>query len=1633
MSFLSKMLISAPINIPLTVGVGMPIGPVPSGLGFALYTPLAGEGSDRVPVMVVSADGAAYRLLGDTNGTWRNASDGMPVSQTIQQQLTTNWSASIAELNALLPPLFNPYQSFNPVPTAISTVTGTTPDPLVKTIRYVDPLILDLDGNGLQITALSKGILFDANGDTIKTATAWAGAGDGMLVWDKNANGNIDSGQELFGDETIFTNGPNAGKKAANGFAALADLDQGSLVNGVLVGANDGVFDAKDAQYANLRIWRDLNQDGVSQANELQTLQATGVQSITLASTTINANYGDAILAQTGSFTRIDSAGNTSTGQAGSFILAQNNFVRSFIPITVSTDAQALPNIQGSGWVRDLQEAATQSPQLVAAFNAVKDAPTRAGYNSAMASLLRAWGNDSACGSASKQAAAAGYGLVMSDPIDDQERGWMDSAIKASEADRNTFRATLSQADLTKFDAMRERMVGGLEKVYAYEAFTGYTFLNWQQIQGDSINYVPRFRPGGGGVAVEVWVPLSQIILENRNAFVSSQAGYIRVNIPSPTSGMPHIEMLWDRLVQDATANLMPSLRLGKYLDMVDLNISATGISYDFARLNAALAAANVTNAREGAALLLDVHRGFGKMLDGLGWNGVEQLRSLTQLAITDASVRSAFGDTGSNLYSAASSTGTEGNDIFAGDVAGNTFTAGGGNDILFGFDGNDTLSGGNGDDLIYGDAGNDNLQGGDGNDNLQGGLGVDSLDGGAGVDVLDGGEGNDTLYGQAGADTLTGGAGDDVLYGESYYGGGGLGDDDVLDGGAGNDSLAGGMGSDTYLFGRGDGQDTINNAANPYYGSGDLNPNKQDSLQFKAGVLASEVTLSRSGDNLIVKINGSADQVTVQSHFYNNGVNNYVLDQIKFADGTVWDKAMMQSEVDHAANNHAPTVNTLLPTLQAKAGNVFTYAIAANTITDVDTWDTLRYSVKMADGTALPAWLSFDAATRTLSGTPGSANIGALAFVLTATDKYGLSATEAVNMTVALPNNAPVLSAALLDQAVFQGAAFSYTVAANAFTDPDSGDALTYSATLADGSVLPLWLSFNAATRVFTGTPPSTGTVSVKVTSTDTGNLAVSDVFDIVVSIQNLTLNGTAIADNLVGGLGNDILNGLAGNDTLTGGAGNDTLDGGTGNDTMVGGLGNDTYVVDSTTDVVTEALNEGVDLVQSSVTYTLAANVENLTLTGTTAINGTGNALDNVLIGNSAINTLTGGAGNDVLDGGAGADKLLGGTGNDTYVVDNASDLITENLNEGTDLVQSSVAYTLAANVENLTLTGTAAINGTGNTLNNVLTGNSAANTLNGGTGADTMLGGQGNDTYVVDNVGDVVTENLNEGTDLVQASVTYSLAANVENLTLTGTTAINGTGNASDNVLTGNSAVNTLTGGAGNDTLDGATGADKLLGGLGNDTYVVDNVGDLVTENLNEGTDLVRSSIAYTLVANVENLTLTGTTAINGTGNAGDNILTGNSAANTLTGAAGNDTLDGGSGADSLVGGVGNDTYLLGRGYGVDTITENDATLGNTDLARLGAGITTDQLWFTKVGNNLEVSIIGTTDKFTINSWYVGSQNHVEQFKTSDGKTLLDSQVQNLVNAMAVFAPPAAGQTTLPANYATTLAPVLAANWV
>ncbi|MFZ2724626.1 MAG: calcium-binding protein [Methylococcaceae bacterium] len=243
--------------------------------------------------------------------------------------------------------------------------------------------------------------------------------------------------------------------------------------------------------------------------------------------------------------------------------------------------------------------------------------------------------------------------------------------------------------------------------------------------------------------------------------------------------------------------------------------------------------------------------------------------------------------------------------------------------------------------------------------------------------------------------------------------------------------------------------------------------------------------------------------------------------------------------------------------------------------------------------------------------------------------------------------------------------------------------------------------------------------------------------------------------------------------------------------------------------------------------------------------------------------------------------------------------------------------------------------------------LYGSTGNDTLNGGTGGDTMIGNAGNDNYLVDNTADTVTETPTNGTDTVMSSISYTLPANVENLTLTGISNIDGSGNELNNIITGNVGNNILhgylgndilSGGDGNDTLWGVSGNDTLIGDAGNDTYHIDNSQDTIVEKTNSGTDRVLSLASYTLGDNVENLCLIGANTLNGTGNSLDNKIVGNDSHNVLAGLAGNDTLIGGQGDDKLIGGQGSDLLIGGQGRDIYILTEKHLS---TDTVKIAAG--------------------------------------------------------------------------------------------
>jgi Ca2+-binding RTX toxin-like protein len=350
-----------------------------------------------------------------------------------------------------------------------------------------------------------------------------------------------------------------------------------------------------------------------------------------------------------------------------------------------------------------------------------------------------------------------------------------------------------------------------------------------------------------------------------------------------------------------------------------------------------------------------------------------------------------------------------------------------------------------------------------------------------------------------------------------------------------------------------------------------------------------------------------------------------------------------------------------------------------------------------------------------------------------------------------------------------------------------------------------------------------------------------------------NNTLNGGAGNDTLIGGSGNDTLIGGAGNDSLSGGNGNDSLDGGLGADTLKGGYGND---------------------------------------------------------------TINGGAGNDTVDGGVGGDLMTGGTGNDTYFVNSSSDRIREYSNEGIDTVVSSLSYTLGNNLENLVL-GNDALNGTGNSLNNIISGNAANNELYGGFGSDAVYGEDGDD-YIFGGTAtsyDTSNDYLNGGSG---------------NDTLLG-----GTGN------------DTLLGGDGDDILSGYAGIDTLVGGTGNDTYYVDNTSNTIIENLDEGIDTVITSVNYALDDNLENLYLIDS-AVVGTGNSLNNTVVGNAGNNSVYGGFGSDAVYGGFGSDAVYGEDGDDFVNGGTATSYDTSNDyldggsgNDTLLGGFGSDTLAGG--------------------------------------------------------------------------------------------
>lgn len=976
----------------------------------------------------------------------------------------------------------------------------------------------------------------------------------------------------------------------------------------------------------------------------------------------------------------------------------------------------------------------------------------------------------------------------------------------------------------------------------------------------------------------------------------------------------------------------------------------------------------DVTVKRDGDDLLLTLSTGDSLRVKYHFYGDGSSSYSINEIHFADSTVWTA------TMLRSQSLGGTPDNDVLTGYASDDVIDGLAGNDLIRGGEGNDQLSGRDGEDRLYGDGGNDVILGGTGRDQLYGDYGNDVLDGGSDDDHIQGGYGDDQLLGAAGDDYLNGGAGDDQLIG-----------------GLGNDYLEGGYGDDRYYFARGDGKDTIDDAGG-------------FSRIYVSDLPLSEVVFRRDGSSLLIFFTSSDHDSIRLNNFFDadTGLAKVGL-SIDSGEGSPW--VLSPSDLDAVVLLGTPLNDSII-------GNTL-----ANTINGQAGDDTIRAGegADIVDGGSGNDLLYGDAGDDVLLGGDGNDQLrggdGADQLIAgSGNDEMDGGSGDDV-LTGGDGNN-------LLD-----GGAGADELVGGAGDDiyvvDDVGDMVIE---VANEGLDLVVSSVSVILPEHVESIELIGTANIDAVGDDLANALTgnSGNNNLQGSGGDDTLNGGSGDDFLDGGIGDDTLDGGVGVDVLKGAAGNDLLDGGSGADTLIGGIGNDIYRVEDGDDAVVELVGEGSDTVESSAqSYSLSDNIEQLILVeGSSAYEGIAGAGTQTLIGNSNDNR---------LDGGAGADTLIGGRGNDTYVVDQAEDVIVENMDEGTDTVESSISYTLGTTLENLTLLGSFNLDATGNSDDNVIKGNTGDNRIVGGAGDDSLYGGDGNDHYVAVSGSDRVYEYEDEGIDTIERVFDTNLVLddNVENLIL-GAGITTGNGNELDNTITGNAGNNTiggwegsdtlhgldgddnlfggnssdtLYGGAGNDYLDGGAGVDHLEGGTGNDVYIIDSADDVVVELAGGGADQVQSSATYTLSANIENMFLTGNGVIDGTGNGLDNYIAGNSAANVINGGGGNDTIVAGTGDDTISGGTGDDKYVFDANSGYDVV---DNVGGGNDGVFFTGGVTRERLLFSRNGNDLLITVDASpTPSVRVTNHFLGGDQAIDYVQPDGGFMLTTAQINQLVN--------------------------------
>jgi Ca2+-binding RTX toxin-like protein len=1425
---------------------------------------------------------------------------------------------------------------------------------LAKTFRPSgDPLALDLGGNGFQTVGdLGEGtVLFDHDAVGVRNGTGWLTGVDAFVVLDRDGDGAITSGRELFGDNTLLPDGSTG----ADGFAAIAPMD----TNGdQVIDANDAPLEAwqvpgdadgdgevapgetRGATFDDLLLWRDENLNGISEPFELGRLSDYGIASIDLAKTFVNQSLpGGNTLRYRGTFTLQDGT----TGTAGALNLTRETFYREYTTAPAyEPGVEGLPVIGGTGRVRDLQEAAADSPALRQLVEAAVATPDRAAQAALTEQIIRQWAADSAMPSGAAESAARTNSPVLVYNIPGIGVGSIGSAYTNASGG-----LPVNPADLPAgwYEAQQSQQYrDAANRISTLERFTGQTFADVRN-SSSALVYTQTFPPEEAGDPAQT------------------------VNVYSTTVsiGAANFQFLQDAhaLLQEAVeGSIAVQTRLLPYVEAV----LAGAASRDFSQAEALLLAKRLTDPAGALADLVELGKYAGADLIAKGWTSLPLMINQwahdaqfdASLASTLADLRVAFRDDSWGIPGGPTG------DVLIGTPWEPPFASGALRQSVGGF----------GDDLIFSDTDFEVLSGGRGNDILYGGPAGEVIAPGLGRDII--------LFGRgSGIDQVDSWSDPDIRASVATFG------LPIL---PATDRDA------VYMLPEVAPDDVrVRFAVAPYYAYFGA---------FTGGLFEGVALSIRGTDDVLYDAGFSAGGTT------NNNFRS--IEEVHFADGTVWDLQTLRlkqgegTELDDRAGAEGVLrgFEDTDDVIDGKGGNDRLEGLGGNdTLIGGAGNDELLggYGDDLLIGGDGDDTLEGYFGTDVLNGGPGDDRLyggpgldyyilarGNGADLIVNSNAFTYSGLDPTLDVVRVESD--IASAEVLLQRrsnglhiiVEGGNAELWDAGAGGPTDPNPdyiGESWAIPSIgrieFADGTV---WNGQEIKARSLLGATEGNDEFYGFETSGD-------------------TIAGRG-GDDLIRGLGgDDVLSGDDGNDTLEGAFGDDVLFGGEGNDILRAGAGNDTLWGGEGDDEL-----HGDDLFVFGGDDVLDGGAGNDMLYG-----DDGNDL---LRGGSGDDLLFGGAGSDIaLFGvGGGQDTAHGveilrfeasATSADVTGWSEGNDLVFRIESSG-DMYRSVDGRTMLARVEfsdgalwdatalaglparateaNDTLYGTegddviAALGG-----NDIVYGYGGNDFIDGGAGADTMHGGAGDDTYAVENGSDQVVELADQGHDTVLASVTYDLGSrpHVEDLRLTGGGAIAGYGNALPNAISGNSASNTLYGRGGDDLLSGGAGDDQLFGGDGNDLYVYapgdgfDSIHDSPAEqnvlrlsSITPGEVVLGGSLASGLIT----IGFTGTTSdgvsLNSTddsgivvasiefgdgtvwsqqdiidrlppppppsaGTPGDDALIGDDQANYLAGLGGNDVIYGAGGDDTLVGGPGDDVLIGGPGSDAYTFSPGDGS--------------------------------------------------------------------------------------------------------